>query len=182
MSIKHNRARRTTAEGACSESPAGAFRRRWRRIARDEHGQAVLEFALVLPLLCALVFALVDAGKGVYYYIQLTHVANEGACIATVNPASLPGGSGSLKVYLCSQLGSGTSELRAGSTSVDRATVTVSYPTGTQQIGDPVTVIVSTNYHPIPFFGGGSIHISGGATMRLEQSTAGNGLLASGQC
>lgn len=137
---------------------------------------------MVLPILCALVFALIDFGKAVYYYIDLTHVANEGARIVTVNPSTLPGGSASLKSYLCGQLGSGTSELRAGSSSADRATVTITYPSGTQSIGDPVQVRVSTNYHWIPFFGGGSIAIAGSATMRLEQSTTGNGLLTGGQC
>jgi Flp pilus assembly protein TadG len=155
---------------------------RGRRLFRSERGQGVVEFAMVLPLLCALAFALIDAGKGVYYYIELTHAANEGARLAAVNPSSLPGGSSSLASYLCSQLGSGTSELRAGSDSVDKATVTISYPNGTQAIGDPVKVSVSTNYHWIPFFGGGSTQIAGSAVMRLEQSTTGNGLLAGGPC
>jgi Flp pilus assembly protein TadG len=178
ITIRDNRDRRAAAT-ACSETAAGACRRR--RLL-GETGQAVVEFALVLPILCALVFALVDFGKAVYYYIELTHVANEGARIATINPATLPGGSPSLKSYLCSQLGSGTSELRAGSSSADRATVAISYPAGTQAIGDPVQVRVSTSYHWIPFFGGGSIPIAGSATMRLEQPTTGNGLLTGGQC
>lgn len=178
MVIGHNREGR--AESAGGREAAGGLRARRRLL--GETGQAVVEFAMVLPILCALVFALIDFGKGVYYYIELTHVANEGARIAAVNPASLPGGSASLKDYLCSQLGTTTSELRAGSSSVDRATVTISYPSGTQNIGDPVTVKLATNYHWIPFFGGASTAISGSATMRLEQSTAGNGLLTGGQC
>lgn len=137
---------------------------------------------MVLPILCALVFALISFGKALYYYIELTHVANEGARLAVVNPSSLPGGSGSLTSYLCSQLGSGTSELRTGSGSADRATVAITYPSGSQNIGAPVTVRVATTYHWIPFFGGGSMSIAGSATMRLEQSTAGNGLLAGGSC
>jgi Flp pilus assembly protein TadG len=177
--IGDNRGRRAVA-GVGNESVVGACRRARRLV--GEAGQAVVEFALVLPLLCALVFALVDFGKAVYYYIELTHVANEGARIAAVNPSSLPGGSASLKSYLCSELGSSTSELRAGSSSTDKATVTISYPSATQNIGDPVNVRLSTNFHWIPFVGGGTVGISGSATMRLEQSTAGNGLLTGGQC
>jgi Flp pilus assembly protein TadG len=154
-------------------------RERPRRVHPGEGGSAVVEFAMVLPVLCALVFALIDCGKAVYYYIELTHVANEGARVAAVDTAPLPGGSGTLAGYLCSQLGSATSELRAGSDSVDKATVTVSYPV-TQNAGDPVQVRVSTNYHLIPFFGAATIPIAGSATMRLEQSTAGNGALAGG--
>jgi hypothetical protein len=37
---------------------------------RDERGQAVTEFALVLPLLVALVFVFVSFGKALYYYIR----------------------------------------------------------------------------------------------------------------
>ena len=170
----------TPVEPTCGRKAEGGFH--LHRVRRSEAGQAVVEFALVLPVLCALVFALIDCGKAAYYYIQLTHVANEGARIASVNPASLPGGSTSLKSYLCSQLGSTTSELRAGSSAVDKATVSISYPQSTQGIGDPVKVQVSTNYHWIPFFGGGTMSIGGSAVMRLEQATTGNGLLTGGQC
>jgi Flp pilus assembly protein TadG len=156
-------------------------RNRPRRVRRGEAGSAVVEFAMVLPVLCALVFALIDCGKAVYYYIELTHVANEGARVASVNTTSLPGGSSSLAGYLCSQLGSPTSELRAGSDSVDKALVQVSTPDGAD-VGDPIVVSVSTSYHVIPFFGAATIPISGSATMRLEQSTAGNGVLTGGSC
>jgi hypothetical protein len=177
--IDDNRSRHAAAD-VCSEPVAGTCRRCCRFL--GEAGQAVVEFALVLPLLCALVFALIDFGKAVYYYIELTHVANEGARIAAVNPASLPGGSSSLKSYLCSELGSSSSELRAGSSTTNKATVAISYPSSTQNIGDPVKVQLSTTFHWIPFVGGGSVGISGSATMRLEQSTSGNGLLTGGQC
>jgi hypothetical protein len=177
MKVEHTPESQSTAGPTRGSKAAGGSRRRTNCV--SEAGQAVVEFALVLPLLCALVFAMIDFGKALYYYVELTHVANEGARIATVNPATLPGGSSSLKTYLCSQLGSSSSELRSGSHSVDRATVAIS-PAG--NIGDPVTVTVSTNYHWIPFFGGGSVHIGGSATMRLEQATTGNGLLVGGQC
>jgi Flp pilus assembly protein TadG len=172
-----NRGSRATGETARGHRAAGVSRR-----LRSESGQAVIEFAMVLPILCALVFVIVDFGKAVYYYIDLTHIANEGARIAAVAPSALPGGSPSLKAYLCSQLGSGSSELQVGSSVADRATVAISYPSGTQKAGDPVRVVVSTAYHWIPFFGGGSMAISGAATMRLEQPTTGNALLAGGQC
>jgi Flp pilus assembly protein TadG len=124
---------------------------------------------MVLPLLGALVLMLISFGKALYYYIDLTHVANEGARIATVSQTSMPNG-GNLVSYLCSQLGAPGSELRAGSGSVDRGKVTVSYDSGTLNVGDPVTVSVATKYHWIPFFGGGTINIVGSATMRIENS------------
>lgn len=150
--------------------PVGLFGR-----LREERGQGVVEFAMVLPLLGALVFMLISFGKALYYYVDLTHVANEGARIASVSQKTMPGGSTSLGAYLCTQLGGSGSELRAGSSAVDKAKITVSYDNGTSTTGDPVTVAVSTKYHWIPFFGFATMTISGSATMRVENPTAATG-------
>src|SRR5690348_8220024 len=133
---------------------------------RGERGQGVVEFAMVLPLLGALVFALINFGKAIYYYVDLTHIANEGARIAAVSQKNMPGGGTSLGAYLCSQLGDSGSELRKGSASVDKAKVTVTYNNGTSTSGDPVTVQVTTKYHWIPFTKLAPMTISGSATMR----------------
>lgn len=45
----------------------------------SERGAAVLEFALVLPLLLLLVFAVAEFGRAYYQVITLTHAAREGA-------------------------------------------------------------------------------------------------------
>ena len=60
----------------------------------------------------------------------------------------------------------------------------MSYSGGSKNVGDPVTVSVSTKYHWIPYFGGGSINISGSATMRIENSIANTGstIITSGTC
>jgi len=141
------------------------------RLLRSERGQGVVEFAMVLPLLGVLVFVLIDFGKALYYYIDLTHVANEGARIASVSQKTMPNGSTSLGNYLCNQLGDSKSELRTGSSSVDHASVTVSYG-GTSTTGDPVTVAVATTYHWIPWTGIGDMTITGSATMRIENPPA----------
>ena len=158
------------ASGRDARGPAGLFSR-----LRSERGQGVVEFAMVLPLLGALVFALIDFGKALYYYVDLTHVANEGARIASVSQATMPGGGTSLGAYLCAQLGDSGSELRSGSGSVDQAKVTVTYDNATSTTGDPVRVEVSTKYHWIPFWGLGDMTITGSATMRIENPTAATG-------
>jgi Flp pilus assembly protein TadG len=152
------------------------------RVRYSQAGQSVVEFAMVLPLLAALIFALIDFGKALYYYIDLTHVANEGARIATVSPTALPGGAATLRDYLCGQLGSSNSELRKGSSAVDKAVVTVTYGTAAKTTGDPVTVSVSTQYHWIPYFGGGSMTISGSATMRIENPVSAGAAVTGGTC
>jgi Flp pilus assembly protein TadG len=143
---------------------------------RSERGQGVVEFAMVLPLLGALVFALIDFGKALYYYVDLTHVANEGARIAAVSQKTMPGGGTSLGNYLCTQLGDSGSELRSGSGSVSKAKVSVFYDnSGSSTTGDPVRVEVETTYHWIPFFGLGNMTITGSATMRIENPTDATG-------
>jgi Flp pilus assembly protein TadG len=136
---------------------------------------------MVLPLLAALVLMLISFGKALYYYIELTHVANEGARLAAVSQATWPidprtgKAYTSIADYLCSQLGGPKSELRSGSASVDRAEVDVTYGTADKNAGDPVTVGIKTNYHWIPYFGGGSMAINGSATMRIENPPAATG-------
>src|SRR5207302_9134638 len=61
-------------------------------IRRSERGQSVVEFAMVLIPFAALVLILLQFGKAVYYYIDLTHVANEGPRIVTVSPTKMPDG------------------------------------------------------------------------------------------
>jgi Flp pilus assembly protein TadG len=145
---------------------------------RREEGQALAEFALVLPILVLLLFGVIEFGKLFNYWLDEAHLANSGARWAVVD--SLPGGA-TLQQYIRSQ--ADTSELRSG------AHVCISFPNGTQNVGDPVKVdVVYTSGVPIvsglinTFFGGGSpasIRVAGSSTMRLESPptkyTAGDG-------
>jgi hypothetical protein len=137
---------------------------------------------MVLPFLVGIVLIFVSFGKALYYYIELTHIANEGARQAAVNQ---PGtGFTGLKQDLCNQFGSG-SELYKGSGTVTSANIAVSYPdtakpvppptSGSRQdVGEPVKVAVSTHYSWFPFMNLGTFTITGSATMRLEQATGSN--------
>jgi Flp pilus assembly protein TadG len=55
-----------------------------RRATRDR-GAAAVEFALVLPLLIALVFGLIDFGRAYNQQISLTQLAREGARLVSLN-------------------------------------------------------------------------------------------------
>src|SRR5918912_12141 len=81
-----------------SELPGGpqgrrghSLGRRVLRRCRDERGVALTEMALVLPLLLLLILGMIDFGKAINYWIDDTHLANQGACLAVVN--NYPGGS-----------------------------------------------------------------------------------------
>jgi Flp pilus assembly protein TadG len=154
---------------------------------RGERGQAITEFAMVLPFLAMLVLVFVSFGKALYYYIELTHIANEGARQAAVNQPST--GFTGLRQALCQQFGTG-SELYKGSGTVTPAQITIAYPdnpptppaASSQDVGEPVRIDVSTRYSWFPFMNLGTFTITGSATMRLEQATGNNYTAASQTC
>jgi Flp pilus assembly protein TadG len=136
---------------------------------RDERGTALVEFALVLPILLLILLGMLDFGKAFNYWNDETHLAAEGARWAVVN--SNPGGGGtSLQQYIQQQ--ADTTQLRSN------ATVCISFPTnpdtGTSgHVGDPVSVTVKSTYTWLPFIASRarispSSVIQGTATMRLE--------------
>jgi Flp pilus assembly protein TadG len=135
----------------------------------SERGAALVEFALVLPLLLVLLFGMLDFGKAFNYWIDETHLANEGARWAVVdkNP-----GSGTLQQYIQQQ--ADTPELRNGGTASvpTPLEVCISFPNGTAEVGDPVHVNVSATYNWLSFLGSQlgitQTTITGSATMRLE--------------
>ena len=163
------------------------------RLRRDERGAALTEFALVLPLLVLLLLGMVDFGKAVNYWIDETHLANEGARLAVVN--SNPGAGLStpvaLQQYLLSQADS--AELHGDVIGTQRsqhgATVAICFysaatgsSTASPAVGDTVEVLVRYDYNWLkgfPFPGTPSTTITGKSAMRLEAvptayGTAGN--------
>ena len=55
----------------------GAQSSRGRGRLRQERGQAAVEFALVVPLLCLIIIAILHFGKVMNYWLDLNHVASE---------------------------------------------------------------------------------------------------------
>ena len=56
-----------------------------RTFAAGERGTAVVEFAIIAPLLFLLVFGLIDFGRALNYYNDLTQLAGQGARAAAVS-------------------------------------------------------------------------------------------------
>jgi TadE-like protein len=149
------------------DSPTG-------RSLRGESGVAIVEFALVLPILLLLILTIFDFGRALNYWADTTHLANEGARMAAVD--RVPGGGSSLQSWLRDQADS--DELRdGGSMSIaDPLEVCVDSDIdgdGVVDVGDPVEVSVSTTYHWLPFLADkidiSSTNITGRATMRRER-------------
>ena len=118
---------------------------------------------MVVPMVCVIIIAILHFGKVMNYWLDLNHVASEGARKAAVNTYA---SDGEYDAYIRSRLETG--ELRTGGTTSipTPATVAICLPEGSD-VGDPVTVQVAVDYE-LPFIGA-SITLRGNATMRLEQ-------------
>ena len=60
----------------------------WRRLGRRRagaHGQSLVEFALVLPIIILLVVGFVEIGRAVFAYNTIANAARQGARVAAVN-------------------------------------------------------------------------------------------------
>jgi Flp pilus assembly protein TadG len=133
----------------------------------SESGQALVEFALVLPVLLIVLLGIVDFGRALNYYNDATHLSAEAARFAVVNRKPDVANAASLQLQIHQQADS--PELRNGSTSVTNAAqVCVDFPNGTQLAGDPVRVQVGFTYSWLPFLDIGAATISASSVMRLE--------------
>ena len=55
-----------------------------------QQSQALVEFALISPVLLLLLFGIIDIGRAVFYYDTMGHAAREGARTAVQASDSLP--------------------------------------------------------------------------------------------
>jgi Flp pilus assembly protein TadG len=138
---------------------------------RDERGTAVVEFALVLPILMVLLVGMLDFGKAIHYWLDETHLANEGARWAAVdkNP-----GAPDQTLQEAIKARATSEELREGGTDsiADGLQVCIDFPDDSSEVGDPVQVTLSVTYDWMPFIdsetGLTETTLSTAATMRLE--------------
>jgi hypothetical protein len=127
----------------------------------QQRGTALVELALVLPLLMVLLLGMVDFGKAFNSWIDETHLANEAARLAAVNYTPAGGWSADgctdpnpnvcLARYIQRQ--ADTPELKSGRTGdsyapgQNAARICISYPAGSMTtLGDPVQVTIQVNY------------------------------------
>jgi hypothetical protein len=155
-----------------------------RRSRERERGQALVEFALIVPLFLMIVVGIIQFGVGLNYWLDMQRIANQGARWAVVNNwPTCPRGSTSclnndpnppaftrpqtLQNYLHSEV------ISKGLT--DSATVSICYPddgsptTDPEDVGTPVQVRLEAPFTFAPIVRVGTITLSAEATMRLEQ-------------
>jgi Flp pilus assembly protein TadG len=124
----------------------------------EEHGQALVEFALLLPILLLLVFGIVQFGLALNSANDETHLANEVARYAAVNENP---SAEALQKWAKSQ---------ADSKALSGQLVCISFPRGTSNIGDPVEVKVTgtMKWLPVLKLKAASTVVEGKADMRIE--------------
>ncbi|SHI69267.1 TadE/TadG family type IV pilus assembly protein [Desulfofundulus thermosubterraneus] len=119
----------------------------------NNRGQAMVELAIVLPVVILILMGIFEFGRVFYAYQMVTNASREGARLAALG--------------------------RPDSEVVERATaaagpvgtleVSISPPPGTRSRGTPVTVTVSTRVEvSIPFFADKSYIVRGSTTMMVE--------------
>jgi len=132
------------------------------RWSRRERGQTLVEFALILPIMLLLIFALVDFGRGFYTWLIVTNGAREGARVGATQQDYNA---------IMTRIRDATSTLDPG-----RMTVTITNVQGPR--GQPITVDIRYDFDWVTPIGpilnivsGGNlddITIRGYASMRLE--------------
>lgn len=138
-------------------------RGRFRAFRRDERGTALVEFALIAPLLFLLLFGIIDFGRALDYYNQVTQLAGQGARAAAVNrnPDGTPITSGSsLQNQLVTQF-TAQPQLKNG-----EVVCITQLPAS---VGDPVTVKVSYQFQFLPLVGAAAKAL-GGLTLTSTQT------------
>jgi len=136
----------------------------------SERGVALVEFALIAPILFALLFGMLDFGRAVNYWTDATHLTHEGARMASIGKWPGYDSGVSLATYLRNQ--ADTDELESGSSSVsDPLSVCV---TVGPAVGDPVVVKATFTYRWLALFNLDSTQttITSTSTMRREVSPA----------
>jgi Flp pilus assembly protein TadG len=163
---------------------------------RSQRGTAMVEMALVMPILLFLALGIVDFGRAMNYWNNVNQIASDAARFAAVNrnpgidatPAITD-----FRQWVREQAETG--ELKDGTVAggnpancpdalntaecsqsvTTKLKVCVDSPTGQPlTVGNPIRVRVESSYNLIPFLGEqttfGSVAIKGQAVMRLEQN------------
>jgi hypothetical protein len=136
--------------GGLTAPPLGRLSRlraRLRTLFRNQRGTALVEFALVAPLLFGLVIGILDFGQGLNYYNQQSQLVGQGARAAAVDcdlnsPTTTCGSvSGTTIQHELSQEATGA---------LHGEKFCISFPTGKQTVGQPVKVSASYDFQLIP--------------------------------
>ncbi len=133
---------------------------------REQTGQAVVEFAILLFPLALIVIGILDFGRALNYYNDLTQLAGQGARAAAVNQN--PNGGVLTNATFRTQLAG-----NADSPELAHATVCISGPNWPPHTGDPITVQVKHDFAFKAIIRVAAITLSSSQTVRFEAPATG---------
>ena len=131
------------------------------KLRKNEKGQSLVEFALILPLLLLLIMAIVQFGVVFNGYITVSNAAREGARVGIIEKNN-------------AKVESKVNEAFDASAVLTNPAVTISFPEGGSYTnGKPLSVMVKGDAPIIvplmdAFFPGGKVEVSRTAVMMVE--------------
>jgi hypothetical protein len=129
---------------------------------KSQRGQALVEFALILPVLLLLVIGVFDFGNAENRKNNVNFLANTAARYAEVNQCKSCSGSETINTHVANS---------ADFTPVP--TITMCYPSGTHAVGDQLKVTVSSPFSwlttALPGLPTGHINVSATVIVRILQ-------------
>ncbi len=137
-----------------------------RKVIKEKRGQALVELALVLPLLILLIIGMMEFGRVFHSYLLITNAAREGARLGVIEPTNTGAITGTVTTQLAAALAAGPADY----------SVTVTYPYITYPFSDTeqVRVEVSYRFRPVTLLLSRIIDGGSGAGFTLRaQSTMG---------
>ncbi len=127
-----------------------------------EHGQALVEFALILPLLIFVVMGVFDLGWGIYSYTVVSSAAREGAHYATLDMTISRIQDQAVQRAIALNIPAGNVQVACKHSSID-----VTCDQDSVSSGDTVTVTVPYTFNPMTLFFS-PFTVTGKSTMTLE--------------
>lgn len=129
---------------------------------KAQRGQALVEFALILPLLLSIILGIFDFGTAFNYQNNMSQLANEAARYASVGSCAgcttSPG----------SQIPDIVANDAATNALKNSVTIVMSFPSGSGCQGQPVKATVTKTYSWIPYLKLTDSTLTTSATMRME--------------
>jgi len=123
-----------------------------RRRRRASSGQALVEFAIVLPIIFAVVLGLFDLGRAVYSYNTLAQASRQAARVAIVNQVTADVKSQAVDTAVTLGLSSSNVDVcfkTADSSSTDCSSSSGNCPQSTRYIGCLAVVRTHLSYTPM---------------------------------
>jgi PKD repeat protein len=164
-------------QGSTFLSPLRAIKRHWKC---ESKGQALVELALIMPILLFLLLIVIDFGRLFASYVEIANASREGAAYAAGNPTDLPGISvrAAAETNSQSQAGQGALVVTATCASSGGQPIDCASAAGGSGVGSSVTVTTSERFTFLtPLISG---FFSGGVALSSSTTAVVLSLAASG--